>query len=130
MTRSYRSFHRNSDLSRKSVRAAATSCPGARVRAFAANAAAAFRRLLGRHHWRAVRAAQAVQTSMVEQLGETDRGVKRANFHVLRETAVPAILVETGFLTHAATEAKMRKPDYLRRIARAIAAGIARYSRR
>ncbi len=90
----------------------------------------AFERILKRNHWRQVRAAQAVQSAMVDILGETDRGVKRANFHVLRETAVPAILVETGFISNPETERRMRKSEYCKRIARAIVIGIARYSRR
>ncbi|MEK4713531.1 N-acetylmuramoyl-L-alanine amidase family protein [Sporosarcina sp. FSL K6-5500] len=30
----------------------------------------------------------------------TDRGVKKANYAVLRETPTPAILIECGFMTN------------------------------
>lgn len=41
--------------------------------------------------------ADKVQKAMVD-VGFVNRGVKTANFHVLRETKMPAILLEIGFL--------------------------------
>jgi len=57
------------------------------------------------------------------------RGVKRARFHVLRNNAKPAALVECGFLTSPYEARKVRSAGYRQRIADAIVRGIANSSR-
>lgn len=44
--------------------------------------------------------ASYVQTNVIDKLKQKDRGVKQDNFLVLRETYMPSILVELGFLTN------------------------------
>ena len=44
--------------------------------------------------------AQKVQASLID-VGFSNRGVKSANFHVLRETKAPAILIEIGFVDNS-----------------------------
>jgi N-acetylmuramoyl-L-alanine amidase len=41
--------------------------------------------------------AESIQASLVD-LGFIDRGVKEGNYHVLRETKAPAVLIEMGFI--------------------------------
>ena len=58
-----------------------------------------------------------------------NRGVKRARFHVLRNNAKPAALVECGFLSSPYEARKIRSSGYRQRIADAIVRGIANSSR-
>lgn len=41
--------------------------------------------------------AESIQASLIA-LGFVNRGVKEANYHVLRETKAPAVLIEIGFI--------------------------------
>lgn len=58
------------------------------------------------------------------------RGVKRAGFHVLRNTLVPAVLVEVGYLTNPQEESQLRQPEYRQKLADGIAAGLAGFATR
>lgn len=57
------------------------------------------------------------------------RGVKKSRFHVLRNNARPAVLVEGGFLTSPYEARKIRSSGYRQKIADAIVRGIANSSR-
>jgi N-acetylmuramoyl-L-alanine amidase len=73
------------------------------------------------------RLAGCVQESLVYHLGCNDRGVKQANFYVLRGTQMPAILVEVGFLTNESEEARLADPAYQHEAAYAVYRGIAEF---
>lgn len=75
------------------------------------------------------RLAEVVQDSMTRSLRIPSRGVKQAGFYVLGGAAMPAILIEIGFVTNPKEERKLREPRYRDEIARAIAAGLAEYKR-
>ncbi len=63
---------------------------------------------------------------------ETDccsRGVKTGRFYVIRETLMPAVLIEIGFLTNYDEWASMRKKSYLEKTAKGIALGVDAYVR-
>ena len=64
--------------------------------------------------------AQTVLAKLLSQTGALSRGVKTGNFCVIRETHMPSILVEGGFLTNE-DELKLISDDrYLSKIASAI----------
>lgn len=59
--------------------------------------------------------------------GLTDRGVKYGNFHVIRETKMPAILLEVGYLSNRNDEATLFTEAMQNRVAAAIVSGIKEY---
>ncbi|WP_439648888.1 N-acetylmuramoyl-L-alanine amidase family protein [Leptolyngbya ohadii] len=71
--------------------------------------------------------AQAIQSNMIAATGMRDRGVKFARFYVLRNTQMPAALVEVGFVTGAEDARRLADPSFRRVMAQAIARGILQY---
>lgn len=71
--------------------------------------------------------AQQVLSHMLIQTGAASRGVKHGNFHMIRETQMPAILVEGGFITHPDEHSQLKDQKYLSRLAQGIAEGIDQY---
>ena len=58
--------------------------------------------------------------------GWTDRGMKRANFAVLRETKMPAILTENGFIDRKEDAAKLKDSKFIDLLGKLHAEGIAK----
>jgi len=65
-----------------------------------------------------------------ERLSEPSLGVKQAAFYVLRGAEMPAVLIETAFLTNAKEERLLRSGTFQNRFAEGIAAGVAAYDER
>ena len=79
------------------------------------------------HYDSGLRLAQIVHSKILQSLNVRDRKVRKARFYVLRKTSMPAILVETGFLTGRDDVAKLRTSAYQNQMADAIAQGILQY---
>jgi N-acetylmuramoyl-L-alanine amidase len=75
------------------------------------------------------RLAETVLDSMTESLRIPNRGVKQAGFYVLGGAAMPAILIEIGFVTNPKEEKRLKDARYRDEIARAIVSGLADYKR-
>ncbi|MEI8328542.1 MAG: N-acetylmuramoyl-L-alanine amidase [Chlamydiia bacterium] len=73
--------------------------------------------------------ANYILHQVIDQTEAASRGVKMGNFHVIRETQVPAVLLEGGFVTNGPECAHLRKKEYLENIAKGLALGIDRYFR-
>jgi N-acetylmuramoyl-L-alanine amidase len=73
------------------------------------------------------RLAVAIQDQLNRLGGIKQRGVKQAPFVVLRGAAMPAVLVETVFISNPKEEAKLKDPAFLRKAAQAITLGVRRY---
>jgi len=76
------------------------------------------------------RLAESLQDSLERALRQPSRGVKQAPFYVLGGAAMPAVLVEIGFITNPKEEERLQDEGFRDRIARALAAGVAAYKKR
>lgn len=65
--------------------------------------------------------ADTLQQALIQSLKRKDRGVKRADFAVLRDTRMPAVLIECGFMTNREELALLQSDAYRKRCAGAIA---------
>jgi N-acetylmuramoyl-L-alanine amidase len=74
--------------------------------------------------------ASRVHEALGEVTGASSRGVKQAPFRVLVGAAMPAVLVEVGFLSNAEEEKLLVNDAYQGRVAGAILRGMARYFER
>ena len=75
------------------------------------------------------RLAETVLDTMTQSLKIPNRGVKQAGFYVLGGAAMPAILVEIGFVTNPKEEKRLKESRYRDEIARAIVSGLGDYKR-
>ena len=73
------------------------------------------------------RLAEIIHWSILNGVNIDNRGIRQARFFVLRHSAMPAVLVEVGFLTGAIDSARLKDPDHRRQMAEAIARGIIEY---
>lgn len=71
--------------------------------------------------------AEKILNHVIDKTDAKSRGVKHGNFAVIRETKMPAVLIEGGFLTNEDEMDKIKDPNYLKSIAWGIAQGIEEY---
>jgi len=80
------------------------------------------------YHDHSLSLAETIQRHVVEATGFRDRGVSQENFFVLRDTHMPAALVEVGYITNPLDEEVMLTEEFQRSVAESIVAGIREYT--
>lgn len=70
------------------------------------------------------RLAHSIQKNLVQSIGLADRGVKYNSLQVVRETTMPACLVEIAFINNPSEEVLLKQDEFLERAAVGIAKGI------
>ncbi len=68
--------------------------------------------------------ANLVHNQIIASTGANDRGVRSARFYVIRNTSMPAILVETGYITNTSESSRLVNSSYQEQMAAAIAKGV------
>lgn len=71
--------------------------------------------------------AAFVQDAMVNQTGRIDRGVRQAGYLVLKDAAMPAILIEAGFISNPEEERYLATAAAQQKIAVSILQAIGKY---
>jgi N-acetylmuramoyl-L-alanine amidase len=68
--------------------------------------------------------ASAVHAQVLRAAGTPNRGIRRRGFYVLRQTRIPAVLAECGFLTNRAEGARITTAGHRQQLADALARAI------
>ena len=83
--------------------------------------------LLTRRRAESRRLAQWIEEALVSRLRTRSRGIKQGRFSVLKWTAVPAVLVEVGFLSNTYERRRLAGSPYRQRIALSLADAVISY---
>jgi len=76
----------------------------------------------------AQRLCRSICQAVDRNLNTKAQRVRGSSFYVLKGTAIPAILLEVGFLSNREEERLLRNSDYRQQVAEAIAKGINNYA--
>jgi N-acetylmuramoyl-L-alanine amidase len=78
---------------------------------------------------RAKKLASLIQRYAMKTTSGENRGIKKARYYVLRNSRIPAVLIECGFLTNPQDAKRASRSEYRDQLARQIARAIVAYRR-
>ena len=79
------------------------------------------------YHEESLAWAETIHKHVIQATGLKDRGVKKGNFFVLRDTVMPSVLLELGYLTNPGDEAKMWTSVFQESVASAVVDAVREY---
>lgn len=68
-----------------------------------------------------------IQAQLVANLGIRNYGLREGDFTVINRTTMPAVLVESAFISNPQEEARLKTPEFRDKVAASIAAGLSDY---
>jgi N-acetylmuramoyl-L-alanine amidase len=71
--------------------------------------------------------ARSLQTAMVRTGGLADKGARTANFFVIKNTTMPAALLEVGFMSNPQEEQTLNDPAFQDKNAQAVVTGLEQF---
>lgn len=71
--------------------------------------------------------AEQIQNALIDILRLEDKGIRQADFVVLREAAMPAVLIEAAFISNPEEERLMATEQFLENVSQAIVQGVGSY---
>lgn len=129
MTRSNDTYVSLSDRSALANRSHADAFISIHVNAAGTSAAHGTETYWNRRHASAEskRLAEQIQKQLIAHLNTYNRGVKEANFHVIRESKMASVLVELGFISNDQEAKKLVSDSFQNQAANAIYSGVVQY---
>jgi N-acetylmuramoyl-L-alanine amidase len=80
-----------------------------------------------RHLNESARLARVIEGEMRQRVAMSPRAIQQAPFRVLVGANMPAVLVETGFITNPTEEKRLNTPDYQSQLVNALLAAVVRF---
>ena len=71
--------------------------------------------------------ADSVKSQLIRQLPNTRQEIIKGDYYLLKESHIPAIIVECGYLTNAEEEVLLTSDEYQKKVAYSIVCGVIKY---
>ena len=79
------------------------------------------------HSGKSPKLAQSIQQALIYETQAVDKGIAPATFYVVRNTSMPSVLIEMGFISNQKEAALLQSDSYRNKLAQGIFSGITNY---